>query len=152
MVEKEMPAEEVGKNSDELEAVVEVEETTRDDLGRFVVEEPKPEVKVEEPKPAPKPEKPAPKAKSEVKAVEVSLSALSYSDRKRNSLSVSVFQDRLAELGYASVRSDLRGWFHDGTRAAVKKWQEDSRAEVTGEVSLPNAEVIFRGMGAKITT
>jgi len=60
-------------------------------------------------------------------------------------------QDRLAELDYAGARSDLRGWFHDGTRAAVEKWQENNRAEVTGEVSLSDAEGIFRGTGVKVS-
>lgn len=149
MVEDNKPAEDEGKNSGELEAVVEIQETLRDDRGRFVVEEPKPEVKVEEPKPAPKPEKPAPKAKPEVKvdsdAVEVSLSALAYSQRKRRSLSVGLLQDRLAVLGYASAKSDLRGWFHDGTKAAIEKWQKDNGLDVTGACSSEDAEFLFDG-------
>jgi peptidoglycan hydrolase-like protein with peptidoglycan-binding domain len=139
MVEDKKPAEDDGKNSGELEAVVEVEEV-RDDRGRFVVEDKKPEVKVEEPKPAPK-------AKPEVKvnnaAVQVSVSALAYSQRKRKSLSVGLLQDRLAVLGYASARSDLRGWFHDGTKAAVEKWQKDNGLDATGACSLEDAEFLF---------
>jgi peptidoglycan hydrolase-like protein with peptidoglycan-binding domain len=139
MVEDKKPAEDDGKNSGELEAVVEVEEV-RDDRGRFVVEDKKPEVKVEEPKPAPK-------AKPEVKvnnaAVQVSVSALAYSQRKRKSLSVGLLQDRLAVLGYASARSDLRGWFHDGTKSAVEKWQKDNGLDATGACSLEDAEFLF---------
>jgi peptidoglycan hydrolase-like protein with peptidoglycan-binding domain len=145
MVEDKKPAEDDGKNSGELEAVVEVEEV-RDDRGRFVVEDKKPEVKVEEPKPAPK-------AKPEVKvnnaAVQVSVSALAYSQRKRKSLSVGLLQDRLAVLGYASARSDLRGWFHDGTKAAVEKWQKDNGLDATGACSLEDAEFLFDGEAVK---
>jgi hypothetical protein len=152
MVEDKKPAEDDGKNSGELEAVVEVEEV-RDDRGRFAVEEKKPEVKVEEPKPAPKPDIPAPKAKPEVKVnsaeVQVSVSALAYSQRKRKSLSVGLLQDRLAVLGYASARSDLRGWFHDGTKSAVEKWQKENGLDVTGACSLEEAEFLFDGEAVK---
>lgn len=56
----------------------------------------------------------------------VSASVLTYRETRRNSASVAVLQDRLAELGYADARADLRGWFHDGTRRAVEAWQSDN--------------------------
>lgn len=133
MVEDKKPADDAGKNSRELEA----EKVDRDDQGRFVVEEPKPEpeVEVEVPKPAPKAkaeEKPAPKAKAAAAKVEISKAALVYSERKRNSVSVGVLQDRLADLNYAGARADFRGWFHDGTKRAIEAWQKDNGLKVTG--------------------
>jgi hypothetical protein len=153
MLEKETPAEDAGKNSDHAPAVVESEDVTVEVEVAEVVEV---EVVEEPPKPKAKPkaektEQPKVEKVKTEDAVEVALAAMKYSARKRNSLSVSVLQDRLAELDYAGARSDLRGWFHDGTRAAVEKWQEDNRAEVTGEVSLSDAEGIFRGTGVKVS-
>jgi hypothetical protein len=150
MLEEEMPAEDDGKNSDEFEVDTAADVLDRDGLGRFVVEEPEVaevvEVVEDKPKAAQKPaksQKPA-KAASD-NAVKVSVAALVYSPRKRNSLSVVALQDRLTELNYAGARSDFRGWYHDGTRRALQEWQKDSDLEVTGECSLLDAEFLFDG-------
>lgn len=125
----------------------------------LVVEE-EPEVEVveivevvEEPKPKPKPSK-SPKPSASERdgkgAVEVSVTALTYSSRRRNSGSVAVLQDRLAALDYAPVRSDLRGWFHDGTKKALESWQKDSGLEVTGVCSQKDAEALFAGQNVEL--
>lgn len=130
----------------------------RDDKGRFVVEEPEAKAPTHKPTPT----KPVPAAKSapekvEADAVEaepvkakadavvISLSALAYSPRRRNSHSVSVLQDRLAELGQKGVRADLRGWFHDNTKAALADWQAEKGMEATGECSEADAKALFAG-------
>lgn len=124
------------------------ETTPRDDNGRFVIdkeevaapkkqeqpaEEPKKAKETPAPAPAPVPA-PAPK-KAAKDGVKVSVAALVYSERKKNSVSVAVLQDRLADLNYAAVRSDFRGWFHDGTKRAIEKWQKDNGLAVTGDLS-----------------
>jgi|OM-RGC.v1.024672382 Putative peptidoglycan binding domain. len=132
------------------------ETTPRDDKGAFVVEEKQesptpatlPTHEKEEPKkekaPAPAPA-PAPK-KAAKKKVDVSVAALVYSERKRNSVSVGVLQDRLAALGYAGSRSDFRGWFHDGTVRAIRDWQKDNGLEVTGKLDKKkDLEFLFNG-------
>jgi hypothetical protein len=131
--------------------------TERDDKGRFVVEdteEKAPEHKPTPTKPVPAKSAPA-KAKddaveAEVKAeksdaVEITLSALAYSPRKRNSQSVALLQDRLAELGQKGVRADLRGWFHDNTQKALEGWQSENGKEVTGVCSEADAKALFAG-------
>lgn len=146
MVEDKKPAEDAGKNSERSEMAAEVE---RDEAGRFVVEEEKPEVKAEV-KPevkaeTPKPAAPKAKAKAAPKT-EVSVAALAYTSRKRNSVSVAVLQDRLADLNYAAVRSDFRGWFHDGTKRAIEKWQKDNNLKVTGTLeSEQDLKFLFDG-------
>lgn len=140
---------------DAPEAKSKAETTPRDDQGRFQVEEEpkaadpapveeakKPEAK-QEAKPAPAP---APKKATKENKVEVTVAALVYSPRKKNSVSVAVLQDRLAALGYAAARSDFRGWFHDGTKSAIEKWQKENGLAVTGDLSKPeDLKFLFDG-------
>lgn len=152
MVEDNMPAEDADKNSERSDAAAELE---RDDQGRFVVEDAEPEVELE-PEPEPEPEveaevelepEPAPEVelKDDSPKTEVSVAALVYTSRKRNSVSVAVLQDRLAELDYADSRSDLRGWFFDGTKAAIEAWQKDNGLEATGSLDSDELEFLFHG-------
>lgn len=142
---------------DAPEAKSKAETTPRDDQGRFQVEEEpkaaapapvedakKPEAK-QEAKPAPAPA-PAPKKVTKEDKIEVTVAALVYSPRKKNSVSVAVLQDRLAALGYAAARSDFRGWFHDGTKSAIEKWQKENGLAVTGDLSKPeDLKFLFDG-------
>lgn len=141
-----------------------VEPVERDDLGRFVVEpepedveaisEPEPEV---EPAPTPasisKPKrKPAaPSAPSAVGGVTVSMAALVYHARSRNSASVAAVQDRLAELGHADARGDIRGWLSDGTVKALSEFQKASGMSVTGKADRETVEALMKGTGAEIS-
>lgn len=113
----------------------------RDDKGRFT---PEPEAPKPVAKPAPVSEAPKPVAVA-ADAVTVSVAALAYSERKRNSLSVAVLQDRLAEVGQKGVKADLKGWFHDSTRDALKAWQSDKGREPTGVCTADDAKALFAG-------
>lgn len=44
----------------------------------------------------------------------------------RNSISVSILQQRLTELGYASAGDDKRGWISDGTVQALEEFKKDN--------------------------
>ena len=85
-----------------------------------------------------------------VPTVDVSLGALTYSPRKKRSMSVVVMQERLTELGYSGARADFSGWFSIGTRRAVEAWQKDNRLEVTGECSPVDMEFLFDGTNVVI--
>ena len=98
--------------------------------------------------PAPK-RKPAP-AESSIASESVSASALVYRDRRRNSVSVGVLQDRLAELGFMDARTDIRGWFHDGTRKAVEEWQRANGVEPSGLCDSVTVERLFAGTPARV--
>jgi len=82
--------------------------------------------------------------------VDVSLGALTYSPRKKRSMSVAFMQERLTELGYSGARADFSGWFSAGTRRAVEAWQKDNRLEVTGECSPVDMEFLFDGTNVVI--
>ena len=151
-----------------VEPESDAETLERDDFGRFVVEpEPESAPVVVEPEPEPEPEpaptptpvsvgkpkrKPAPSTvPSAVGAVTVSLSALVYQSRARNSASVSAVQDRLAELGYGDARADIRGWMSDGTVKALSDFQSASGLEVSGKATPETVEALMRGTGAIVT-
>jgi|AntAceMinimDraft_13_1070369.scaffolds.fasta_scaffold28151_1 peptidoglycan hydrolase-like protein with peptidoglycan-binding domain len=85
-----------------------------------------------------------------VPTVDVSLGALTYSLRKKRSMSVVIMQERLTELGYSGARADFSGWFSTGTRRAVEAWQKDNRLEVTGECSPVDMEFLFDGTNVVI--
>lgn len=78
------------------------------------------------------------------------LSALVYHPTRKNSESVAVLQKRLSDVGYAAARSDLRGWFHDGTREALVKWQTENGLEVTGECAFDDMRFLFDGTDVEI--
>lgn len=114
----------------------------RGDRGKFVVEEPVIEVDVvavvEEP------------VVEQASGVAVKLSALVYSPKRKNSESVAVLQKRLSDVGYAGARADLRGWFHDNTRAALTKWQTEHDLEVTGTCEFEDMRYLFDGTDVEI--
>jgi peptidoglycan hydrolase-like protein with peptidoglycan-binding domain len=126
------------ENEKELESIEIEDENTEDenaeDVGPVPVPVPVPESAVVERQPMPV----AP-------TVDVSLGALTYSPRKKRSMSVAFMQERLTDLGYSGARSDFSGWFHDGTRRAIESWQKDNRLEVTGECSPVDMEFLFDG-------
>lgn len=141
-----------------LEAV----EATSEEVPEVVEVEPAVEVveAVEEVKPAstptpanlnPKRGKAADRAvESKVGAVEVVLSALTYQASSRNSASVRVLQDRLAELGHGSVRRDRQGWLSDGTVEALREFQDEAGLEVTGEADHDTVVAVLKGTKAKV--
>lgn len=114
----------------------------RGDRGKFVVEEPAVEVDVvavvEEP------------VVERASGVAVKMSALVYSAKRKNSESVAVLQKRLSDVGYAAARADMRGWFHDNTRAALVKWQTEHDLEVTGECAFDDMRYLFDGTDVEI--
>lgn len=148
------------------------ESLERDDRGRFVVESepeaaPEPQSEPEAaPEPEPEPEKPAPtptsvakpsKKKTEPVAStsklegEVVLSALVFEAPMRNSASVRLVQDRLAELGHGAVRRDRPGWLSEGTVEALKCFQEETGLEVTGEADSETVEALTKGTKVKVS-
>lgn len=114
----------------------------RGDRGKFVVEEPAVEVDV-----VPVVEEPVVERAS---GVAVKMSALVYSAKRKNSESVAVLQKRLSDVGYAAARADMRGWFHDNTRAALVKWQTEHDLEVTGECAFDDMRYLFDGTDVEI--
>ena len=80
----------------------------------------------------------------------IQMRALVYSPRRKNSESVAMLQKRLSDVGYAAARADLRGWFHDNTRAALVKWQTDHGLEVTGECAFDDMRYLFDGTDVQI--
>lgn len=103
-----------------------------------------PEAEIETPsKPATGKKKSTPKIDTDT--VTVSITALTYRAGRRNSMSVAVLQDRLADCNYSGVRADFRGWYHDHTRAAVEAWQRDNGLEVTGACTADDMAYLFDG-------
>lgn len=85
----------------------------------------------------------------EESGVTVSLSSLMFRKSRRNSASVAAVQDRLVALGYGAARSDLRGWFHEGTRQAVAEFQKnEGLGTVAGEVDSDTLDALLSGTGA----
>ena len=78
------------------------------------------------------------------------VSLLVYSPTRKNSGSVAMLQKRLSDVGYAAARSDLRGWFHDGTRAALEKWQSENGLDVTGTAEFEDMRYLFDGTDIEI--
>lgn len=138
------PAPEMVKN-------LEVVEETSEEVSEVVVE-----AEVEKPKPTPanvssKRGKSSPKpAESKIGAVEVVLSALTFQASSRNSASVRVLQDRLAELGHGSVRKDRQGWLSDGTVEALREFQAEAGLDATGEADRDTVEAVMKGTKAKV--
>lgn len=130
-----------------LEAV----EATSEEVSEVVVE-----TEIEKPKPtpvsvSPKRGKSTPKStESKIGAVEIAISALTYQANSRNSASVRVLQDRLAELGHGSVRQDRQGWLSDGTVEALREFQAEAGLDVTGEADSETVEAVMKGTKAKI--
>jgi len=81
----------------------------------------------------------------------VTASALVFSPSIRNSMSVGIIQDRLAELGFPDARSDIRGWFHNGTARAVRDFQEYMRVPMTGEIDPETLTALLHGTGIQVT-
>lgn len=136
-------------------------EETSEEVVEVVVEiepeiEPEPEIEKPKPTPAsisPKRGKAASADKpteSKIEAVEVVLSALTYQASSRNSASVRVLQDRLAELGHGSVRRDRQGWLSDGTVEALREFQEQAGLDATGEADQATVEAVLKGTKAKV--
>lgn len=86
----------------------------------------------------------------DVPAVEVKVSALTYSATRKNSASVAALQSQLAVCGYSVVRADLSGWFHDNTREAVSQWQADQGLDVSGTCTYGDMEFLFHGAEVKL--
>ena len=89
-------------------------------------------------------------AESKIGEAEVVLSALTYQATSRNSASVRVLQDRLAELGHASVRRDRQGWLSDGTVEALCEFQAEAGLEATGEADRDTVVAVLKGTKAKV--
>lgn len=155
------------------------ESLDRDDRGRFVIES-EPETVSEATEPATEPEsepEPAPEPESEPEKVEepsasvakpakkrtassvassalegeIVMSALVFEAPMRNSASVRLLQERLAELGHGAVRRDRPGWLSDGTVEALKCFQEESSLEVTGEADSETVEALTKGTKVKVS-
>lgn len=133
-------------------------EATSEEVVEVAVETEEIEAEVEVEKPKPTPTNVSPKrGKSSAKSVEskigeaeVVLSALTYQASSRNSASVRVLQDRLAELGHGSVRRDRQGWLSDGTVEALREFQDASGLEATGEADRDTVEAVMKGTKAKV--
>lgn len=118
------------------------------------------------PAPEPEPEeKPTPTsvAKSSKKKVvsspsttsdvegDVLMKALVFEAPMRNSASVLIVQERLAELGHGAVRRDRPGWISQGTVEALKCFQGEAGLDETGEADRETVEALMKGTKVKIS-
>lgn len=133
------------------------------------VPEPAPEPQSEpEAAPAPEPEpeerptptsvaKPSKKKSAPTSSVtsdldgEVVLKALVFEAPMRNSASVLLVQERLAELGHGAVRRDRPGWISQGTVEALKCFQGETGLDETGEADRETVEALMKGTKVKIS-
>jgi peptidoglycan hydrolase-like protein with peptidoglycan-binding domain len=75
----------------------------------------------------------------------VKVSAIKFKNLSaRRSISVYHTQRRLKELGYASAGSDREGFYAEGTLAAMKKFQEDSKIDGEGMPDLKTLKKLFK--------
>ena len=75
----------------------------------------------------------------------VKVSAIKFKNlAARRSISVYHTQRRLKELGYASAGSDREGFYAEGTLAALKKFQEDSKIDGEGMPDLKTLKKLFK--------
>lgn len=81
----------------------------------------------------------------------MSMAALVYHARSRNSASVAVLQGRLAELGHADARGDVRGWLSDGTVKALSDFQKASGMSVTGRADRETVDALMKGTKVTVT-
>lgn len=147
------------------------ESLERDDRGRFALEPepesaPEPESKPEAaPKPQAEPEadkKPAPTPTSVAKTTkkkpsvssdlegDVLMKALVFEAPMRNSASVLLVQERLAELGHGAVRRDRPGWISKGTAEALRCFQDESGLDESGEADRKTVEALMKGTKVRI--
>ena len=75
----------------------------------------------------------------------VKVSAIKFKNlAARRSISVYHTQRRLKELGYASAGTDREGFYAEGTLAAMKKFQEDSKIDGEGMPDLKTLNKLFK--------
>jgi hypothetical protein len=83
-------------------------------------------------------------ANAEVDTVKVS--AIKFKNvHARRSISVYHTQRRLKELGYAEAGTDREGFYAEGTKAAMEKFQADNKLAVEGMPDLKTLEKLFKG-------
>lgn len=71
------------------------------------------------------------------------------SEYARNSISVSMLQQRLTELGYASAGDDRRGWISVGTAQALENFKSDNAVEF-GLYSEELIKAVFEGTSVEV--
>jgi len=77
---------------------------------------------------------------------EVRLSAVVYRNlMSRKSLTIHHLQRRLNELGFTSAYLDKDGWFDEGTKSAIRLFQEANGLAPTGMVDADTITKIFDG-------
>lgn len=74
----------------------------------------------------------------------VRLSALVYNSNARNSVSVGLVQERLAELGFHEAKTDKYGWLSDGTMKSLADFAKTS-VEKTNPQDAELIGKLFRG-------
>ena len=76
----------------------------------------------------------------------VKVSAIKFKNlNARRSISVYHTQRRLKELGYAEAGSDREGFYAEGTRAAMNKFQADNKLAGEGMPDLETLQKLFDG-------
>lgn len=77
---------------------------------------------------------------------EVRLSAIVFQNPlSKRSVSIHFLQSRLAELGFDLAKTDKDGWFSEGTKNAVMRFQESNGLPITGLVDESTLLAIFDG-------
>lgn len=76
----------------------------------------------------------------------VKVSAIKFKNiHARRSISVYHTQRRLKELGYAEAGADREGFYAEGTKAAMKKFQEQNKLAGEGMPDLETLQKLFDG-------
>ena len=76
----------------------------------------------------------------------VKVSAIKFKNiHARRSISVYHTQRRLKELGYAEAGADREGFYAEGTRVAMKKFQADNKLAGEGMPDLETLQKLFDG-------
>lgn len=79
------------------------------------------------------------------------MQALVFQAPMKNSGSVRLLQERLAELNHGAVRRDKPGWLSEGTTEALKCFQGEAGLEETGEADRATVEALMKGTKVKIS-
>jgi hypothetical protein len=120
-----------------------------DNLDDLAVVPTTPEV-IKEDKPKAKPSAPLTGPTGLPSDTVVSMGALVYQSKARNSMSVRAVQTRLLELGHVGAGSDLPGWLSAGTLEALEEFKTEAKAKGDNPLSRGVVEALFRGLSVKV--
>jgi len=120
-----------------------------DNLDTIAVVPSDPEV-IKEDKPKAKPSAPLTAPTGLPSDTVVSMGALVYQSKARNSVSVRAVQTRLLELGHVGAGSDLPGWLSAGTLEALEEFKAEAKVKGDNPLSRGVVDALFKGLSVKV--